>query len=69
MTNPATVLVGSALSAIVAVFVVSLRSSLERRDRLQMERAERLAGFLSASYAVAMAIGRRDHRRGNSHRS
>lgn len=57
MNTAAAVLIGSAISAIVAMVVVALQYSLERRRHSLAERAERLGEFLAASYAVAVGIG------------
>jgi hypothetical protein len=56
MTTSAAVLIGSAISAIVAMAVVTLQYSLERRKQSLAERAERLGEFLASSYAVAVGI-------------
>lgn len=56
MNSSAAVLVGSALSAIVAMVVVALQHSLERRRQSLAERADRLGDFLASSYAVSVGI-------------
>lgn len=56
MNASATILIASAISAIVAMAVVALQYSLERRKQTLAERADRLGDFLSASYAVARGI-------------
>lgn len=56
MTTSAAVLIGSAISAIVAMAVVTLQYSLERRKQSLAERAERLGEFLASSYTVAVGI-------------
>lgn len=56
MNTSAAVLIGSAISAIVAMAVVALQHSLERRKQSLAERAERLGEFLASSYAVAVGI-------------
>ena len=50
------VLIGSAISAIVAMVVVALQNSLERRRQSLADRADRLGDFLSATYAVSSGI-------------
>jgi hypothetical protein len=56
MTTSAAVLIGSAISAVVAMAVVTLQYSLERRKQSLAERTERLGEFLASSYAVAVGI-------------
>jgi hypothetical protein len=56
MNSSAAVLVGSAVSAIVAMAVVALQYSLERRRQSLAERADRLGDFLASSYAVVSGI-------------
>jgi hypothetical protein len=57
VNSAAAVLIGSLLSAVVAIFIMGLQASLERRRRSHIDRTERLANFLSASYAAGTAIG------------
>jgi hypothetical protein len=52
----AAVLIGSLISAIVAMAVVALQYSLERRRQSLAERAQRLGDFLASSYSVASGI-------------
>ena len=56
MNSSAAVLVGSAISAIVAMAVVALQYSLERRRQSIAERADRFGDFLASSYAVVAGI-------------
>jgi hypothetical protein len=56
VTETSAVLIGSAISAIVAMVVVALQSSLERRRQSLADRADRLGDFLSATYAVSSGI-------------
>jgi hypothetical protein len=52
-----TVLVASAISAVVALTVVALQSDFERRRQAYAARIERLANFFAAAHAVAIGIG------------
>lgn len=56
MDTSAAVLVGSVISAIVAMVVVALQYVLERRRQSVAERAGRLGDFLAASFATAVGI-------------
>lgn len=56
MTDATAVLLASAISAGVAMIVVGLQNSLERRRRERRDRIERLAAFFSAAHAVAIGI-------------
>jgi hypothetical protein len=56
MNTSAAVLIGSAISAIVAMAVVTLQYSFERRKQSVADRADRFGEFLASSYAVAVGI-------------
>jgi len=56
VNDAAAVLLGSSISAIVAMIVVGLQHSLERRRQERAERADRLGAFFAASHAVAIGI-------------
>jgi hypothetical protein len=56
MSSSAAILIGSAISAIVAVGVVGLQHSLERRRKSLADRAGRLGDFLAATFAVSAGI-------------
>jgi hypothetical protein len=56
MNTSAAVLIGSAISAIVALAVVGFQHSLERRRQFNAERAERLGDFLASTFAVSTRI-------------
>jgi hypothetical protein len=56
MDTSVTVLVGSAISAVVAMGVVALQYMLERRRQSLVDRAERPGEFLSTSFAVSSGI-------------
>jgi hypothetical protein len=57
MNTSTAVLIGSVISAIVAMAVVTLQYSLERRRQSVADRAERLGEFLASSFAVSVGIG------------
>lgn len=57
MNTSVAVLIGSVISAIVAMAVVTLQYSLERRRQSVADRAERLGEFLASSFAISVGIG------------
>src|SRR5258705_1253881 len=57
MTNCGTVLLASSISAVVAMVIVGLQHSLERRRQQRADRAERLGGVFAASHAVVLHLG------------
>jgi hypothetical protein len=57
VNNSATALLASSISAVVAMAVVGLQHSLERRRQQRADRAERLGAFFAASHAVALSLG------------
>jgi hypothetical protein len=57
MTESATVLVGAALSSMVALLVVVLQQRLARRDQQHEVRAARLADFAAAAWTCTLIIG------------
>ena len=61
MNTSAAVLIGSAISAIVAMVVVTLQHSLERQRQSISDRAERLGEFLASSFAVSTGIAEIAH--------
>ncbi|MCG5473027.1 hypothetical protein LADH09A_000911 [Micromonospora sp. LAH09] len=57
MGKSGTALLASSISAVVAMAVVWLQYSLERRRQQRADRAERLAGFFAASHALVLHLG------------
>lgn len=55
MTDSLAVLVGAVISSVVAMFVVGLQYTLERRRLSQAQRVERLADFLAGTHAFFVA--------------
>jgi hypothetical protein len=57
MNGSSTALIASAISAVVALSVVALQSSIERNRGRRAERVERLAAFFADVPGVTIAIG------------
>ncbi len=57
MTGSGTALVASSISAVVAMAVVGLQYSLERRRQQRADRAQRLAAFFAATHAFVLYLG------------
>ena len=57
MNGASAALVASAISAVVAMLVVTLQNILERRRQALKDRIERLAAFFADAHAIAIAHG------------
>jgi hypothetical protein len=57
MTDSAAVLLGATISSLVAIAVVALQQSLNRREQQRQARAERLGNFAAVAWSATDVIG------------